>query len=44
MGRVKDWMMDMEEAEMDRLLSENPDMTVEEACKIVRQNPYESEE
>lgn len=44
MGRVKDWMMEMEEAEMDRLLSENPDMTAEEAHKIARQNPYESEE
>ena len=44
MGRVKNWMMEMEEAEMDRLLSENPDMTFEEAHKIVRHNPYESEE
>jgi len=42
MGRVKDWMMDMQEAEIDRLLLENPDMSVEEAHKIT--NPYELED
>jgi len=44
MGRVKDWMMDMQEAEIQALLDANPTMTVEEAHKIACENPYEVED
>lgn len=35
MGRVKDWMMSVQEREIDRLLNENPEMSAEEAHTIV---------
>tara|TARA_R110000751_G_scaffold48930_1_gene108705 strand:- start:271 stop:483 length:213 start_codon:yes stop_codon:yes gene_type:complete len=40
MGRIKDWMMDIQEREIDRLLNENPEMSAEEAHIIVCDDPY----
>lgn len=40
MGRVKDWMMSVQEREIDRLLNENPEMSAEEAHTIVCEDPY----
>ena len=43
MGRVKDWMMDMQDNEIEALLAANPAMTVEEAHELVCGGVYTNE-